>query len=177
MSQYQASVLSTLPTTFPLGNPQREFSHIPFECLNKLGNLRLYYHTEPFSFGPLERLYFFQWSNPIASSQSSASPSLLRKLKPLAYFHGQHLGPGISSSPYLTESLYPCSPNLYDYFFIPLLCLDWLLISQSHWVEVCKQVQNLWVPDRKIWGPAMGLADPPSSQLGWWQANAQTRWS
>lgn len=45
--------------------------------------MSLYFHTEPFLFGPLERLYFFHSSNPIANSQSSASPSLLRKLKPL----------------------------------------------------------------------------------------------
>lgn len=60
--------------TFPLGNPQCEFSYIPFEYLNKLGNLRLYYHTEAFSFGPLlERLYFFHSGNTIANNQSSSS--------------------------------------------------------------------------------------------------------
>lgn len=122
---------------FPLGNPQCEFSYIPVECLNKLGNLRLYYHTEAFSFGPLERLYFFHSVTPLPTTNHL--PYLLAEETEASGLPPQ---PALKIK-YILLSLFCwitvlCSPNLDSYFLILLLCLDWALLLQFHWLEVYK---------------------------------------
>lgn len=109
----------------------------------KLGNLSLYLHTEPFLFGPPERLYFFHSSNPIANSQSSGSPSLLRKLKPLTPWPALKAKHSLlATSRWITVPLQPISSRLLPHLTSLLRLSTVSTISPG---KGCEQVWYKWV--------------------------------
>ena len=159
-----------------LGNPQCDFSHIPFKCLNKLGNLRLYYHAEPFSFGPLEGLYFFHSVTPL--STTNHLPPLLAKetkasgLPPWPTLKAKYFLPSLSC--WITVPLQPKSLQLLPHLISLLRLSTIFTIPLPRGLQTGAESVGPWCEDLGLPG---GSAHPPNSQLGWWQANARVQWN